>query len=466
MPTNTSATLPHPRWRMPIIGDLLTIDLAKPTQGLARDITAHNGIVEQRIFDFPVIVLSDTGLINDVNDESRWEKHVGHSLRKLRPVAGDGLFTAYNHEPNWAKAHAILMPAFTKAAMESYHPTMTATVAELIDAWSNRADTEAWIDVPAEANRLTTEIVARAGIGHSFNKLDDTTDDPFITTVLRELKYANRRTDAIPFYEKLFGQGQRRQHQQDKVWLREQIATIINARRDAGSHTGSADMLDYMLNTADPATGESLDDGNITNQILTLLVAGSETSANAISFALHYLANNPDITEAAQAEIDQRWPERAFPDIAFDDVARLRYLRRIVDETLRLWPVAPGYFRQAKTATTIGDGKYQFDKGDWVFVLLLAAHRDTTTWGPDADQFRPDRFLPENIRTLPPHIYKPFGTGARACIGRQFALHEIMLTLAAVLHQFTLEPERGYQLKVSETLTLKPDALRLRLHRR
>ena len=464
-PTATTP-LPHPRWRLPILGDLLTIDLAKPSQGLARDITAHNGIVEQRIFDFPVIVLSDTGLINDVNDETRWEKHVGHSLRKLRPVAGDGLFTAYNHEPNWATAHAILMPAFTKAAMESYHPTMTATVAELVDAWSSRANTDAWIDVPAESNRLTTEIVARAGIGHSFNKLDDTSDDPFITTVLRELKYANRRTDAIPFYEKLFGKGQRQQHQRDKKWLREQIATIINDRRNAGPHTGRADMLDYMLNTADPATGATLDDANITNQILTLLVAGSETSANAIGFALHYLANHPDIAAEAQAEIDQRRPERSFPDIAFDDVARLRYLRRIVDETLRLWPVAPGYFRQAKTTTAIGDGQYQFNEGDWVFVLLLAAHRDTATWGDDADQFRPDRFLPDNIRALPPHIYKPFGTGARACIGRQFALHEIMLTLAAVLHQFTLEPERGYQLKVSETLTLKPDALRLRLHRR
>ncbi len=297
------------------------------------------------------------------------------------------------------------MPAFTKAAMESYHPTMTATVAELVDAWSSRADTDAWIDVPAESNRLTTEIVARAGIGHSFNKLDDTSDDPpFITTVLRELKYANRRTDAIPFYEKLFGKGQRQQHQQDKKWLREQIATIINDRRNAGPHTGPRDMLDYMLNTADPATGATLDDANITNQILTLLVAGSETSANAIGFALHYLANHPDIAAEAQAEIDQRWPERSVPpDIAFDDVARLRYLRRIVDETLRLWPVAPGYFRQAKTTTAIGDGQYQFDKGDWVFVLLLAAHRDTATWGgDDADQFRPDRFLPDNIRALPP----------------------------------------------------------------
>lgn len=466
MTSTSSASLPHPRWRLPILGDLLTIDMAKPTQGLARDITAHGGIVEQRIFNFPVIVLSDTGLINEVNDEATWEKHVGHSLRKLRPVAGDGLFTAYNHEPNWAKAHAILMPAFTKTAMASYHPTMAATVAELIDAWSARADTTSWIDVPAEANRLTTEIVARAGIGHSFNKLGDTSDDPFIATVLRELKYANRRTDAIPFYETLFGKGQRRQHQQDKVWLREQVATIIDARRRAGAHAGPQDMLDFMLNTADPSTGEYLDDANIANQILTLLVAGSETSANAISFALHYLANNPDVLAAAQAEIDQRWPERSFPDIAFDDVARLRFLRRIVDETLRLWPVAPGYFRQAKTTTAIGDGKYQFEKGDWVFVLLLAAHRDTATWGDDADQFRPDRFLPDTIRALPPHIYKPFGTGARACIGRQFALHEIMLTLAATLHQFTLEPERDYKLQVSETLTLKPDNLRLRVHRR
>ena len=458
--------LPHPRWRLPIVGDLLTIDLGKPCQGLVRDVIEHNGIVEQRIFSFPVIVISDVGLVTDVNDENHWEKHVGHSLRKLRPVAGDGLFTAYNHEPNWRKAHNILMPAFTKAAMECYHPTMTATIRELTDAWTARSDIPSWIDIPADTNRLTTEIIARAGIGHSFNTLSDTSEDPFITTVLRELEYANRRTDAIPFYEQIFGRSKRRQHQHDKAWLHKHIATIIDDRRNVGPHTGPGDMLDIMLNSPDPDTGETLDDTNIANQILTLLVAGSETSANAIAFALYFLATNPAVAAAARTEIDQHWPDRTFPDIGFDQVARLRCLRRVVDETLRLWPVAPGYFRQAKTDITIGAGKYHFTTGDWVFVLLLAAHRDTTTWGPDADQFRPDRFLPDNIRAMPPHIYKPFGTGARACVGRQFALHEIILTLAAVLHQFDLEPEPGYQLKVSETLTLKPDALRLRLHRR
>lgn len=453
-----TAALPHPRWRLPILGDLLTLDMAKPSQGLVREITRHDGIVEQRIFDFPVVVISSTELINEVNDESRWEKHVGHSLRKLRPVAGDGLFTAYNDEPNWAKAHNILMPAFTKTAMESYHQSMVDTVGELINVWTAAAPS--WVDVPAVANRLTTEIVGRAGIGHSFTTMGATGDDPFTVTVLREMRYANRRTDAIPGFDKLFGKGQGHQHVRDKAWLREQLAGIIAERRESGRQSEYPNMLDRMLSCADPDTGERLDDANIANQILTLLVAGSETSANAISFALHFLAQAPDIAAEARAEIDARWGKRTLAEITFDDVAPLRVLRRVVDESLRLWPVAPGYFRQAKADTTLG-GKYPVPANGWVFVLLGAAHRDTSTWGPDADQFRPDRFLSENLRTLPPRVYKPFGVGPRACIGRQFALHEIMLTLAAILHRFEFDPEPGYQLEVSEALTLKPIGLQL-----
>lgn len=456
--TITGNALPHPRWRMPIIGDLLTLDLAKPCQGLAEGIVAHGGIVEQRVFDVPAVVVSRADLVEEVNDEQTWEKHVGHSLRKLRPLAGDGLFTAYNDEPNWHTAHELLMPAFTRAAMQSYHSVMVDTVHEIADAWSRRGG--GWVDVPAEANRLTTEIIGRAGLGHSFGPLDTVSEDPFIATVLRELKYANRRTDAIPFYEKIFGQARRREHLGDKALLRGQIAALLSARRARGVRAEGSDMLDIMLGSG------ALDDAAITNQIITLLVAGSETSANAIAFALHHLAQNPEIAAAARAEVDQTWPTRGLPAPTFDQVAHLRYLRRVVDETLRLWPIAPGYFRQAKTDTTLDRGRYRVEAGDWVFVLLLAAHRDTTTWGPDAATFDPQRFLAERLRALPPRIYKPFGTGARACIGRQFALHEIMLTLAVVLHQFEIEPESDYQLQVSETLTLKPEGLRLRLRLR
>lgn len=453
---------PHSRWRLPIIGDLLTVNMTKPCQGMLRDMETYGGLLEQKIVNFPVIVVSRVDLVEEINNEEHWEKHVGPTLYKLRSVAGDGMFTAYTDEPNWSKAHNILVPAFTKAAMESYHTPMMGIVGEFTDGLT--ASSGEWVDVAAAANRLTTEIIARIGVGTSFTALDRPQDtDPFIEAVLRELTWANRRTDALPLYEKLFCADRRRQHERDKAWLRERTQELIEARRSGGPRPNTPDMLDRMLDTADPETGEKLDDANIINQVLTLLVAGSETSANTIGFALHFLATHPEIAAAARAELDERWPGFEVPDIAFDDVARLRYLRRVVDESLRLWPVAPGYFRKARHETSIDSGRYRFQPGDWVFVLLLAAHRDTATWGPDAAEFRPDRFLPENLRQLDRYIYKPFGTGVRACVGRQFALHEIMLTLAVILHQFDIEPEPGYEIRASEALTLKPEGLRLRL---
>lgn len=455
--------IPHARWRLPIIGDLLTVDFGAPAQGLVTQIRKLDSpIMEQRIFGVAVIVLAGAELINEVNDDTVWEKNVGFSLRRLRPLAGDGLITAFNDEPNWQRAHNILMPVFAKSAMMAYHDTMAATVVELLEAWQRSTD---WLDIADEANRLTIELIARAGFGYSFGKLGDHQDNRFLDAVQRELGFAIRRTGAIPFYEKLFGRTRKRQHYADKAYIRQWVAEVIEARRH-NRGLNQTSILDTMLHTADPDTGERLDDDNIINQVLTLLVAGSETTANTVAFALHHLATNPDVAARARAEVDHQWPARTYPDIAFDDVARLRYLRRVVDETLRLTPVVPGYYRQAKTATSIGAGRYHFQPGDWVFVLLDAAHRDPSAWGPDSHEFNPDRFLADNQRAHRARIYKPFGTGPRSCIGRQFALHEAVLTLAAVLHQFDIEADPGYRLRMTETITYKPAGLKLRLRPR
>jgi unspecific monooxygenase len=335
---------------------------------------------------------------------------------------------------------------------------MAATVRELIVAWDLKSGVRSWIPIPAEANRLMIEIIARVGMDYSFSKLGDGSGNAFVTAFLRELAYADRHTaDNI--------ETRKSQHDADKAEIRRQVASIIEDRRRTLTPGSGDDLLDVLLNSTDPDTGEQLDDDNIINQILTFLVAGSETSANALAFALHFLSANPDVAARARAEVDKCWPFEGFPDIRFDDIYELKYLRRVVDETLRLWPAAPGYFRQARQDTTIGDGEYSFRAGDWVFVHLIAAHR-SDAWGPDANEFNPDRFLPENLSRLPARTYKPFGTGARACLGRRFALHEILLTLAAVLHRYDrLEPRPGYQLSASEAMTLKPVDLQLRLHR-
>ncbi|VBA62333.1 cytochrome P450 [Mycobacterium attenuatum] len=465
MTPHISTPIPHPRFRLPILGDVLTIDREKFSQwGNTQFRELNTGIIELLAGKIRIVGLADAALIEEVNDEIRWEKKIGPSLNNLRALIGDGLFTAHNDEPNWLKAHNILMPAFTRASMRCYHDTMAATAAELVGAWKANTTDEMWIDIPAEANRLTIEMIGRAGVGYSFGKLTEPGENPLIAAIQRELHYA-RFVRRIPGYETLFGRKRKYQHDADLRYARSRVADIIEARRLNLTPEPGNDMLDIMLHSVDRASGDRLDNDNIINQIMTLLIAGSETSANTIAFALHFLSIYPDVAARARCEVDKLWPDPTAPNIDFDDVPKLRYLRRVIDETLRLWPVAPGYSRQARQDTSIGNGKYHFRTGDFVIVFLLAAHR-SDAWGPDADEFNPDRFLPENLRKLPPHTYKPFGTGPRACIGRQFAFHEILLTLAAVLHHFDLEPSPGYHLSVSEPLTLKPAGFQLRLHQR
>ena len=189
--------LPHPPRRLPLLGDVLTTDFAKPCQRLTQQARDLGPVFEQKLFGYPAVIVTGPRAIDEVNNEELWEKHIGHSLMKLRPLAGDGLFTAFNREPNWAKAHNILLPAFAKTAMADYHAAITGTVHELTDMWS-AGSARSWIDVPADSNTLTFEIMSRAGLSHSFGAMGDPNGSPFVETMVRELTNANRRTDVLP----------------------------------------------------------------------------------------------------------------------------------------------------------------------------------------------------------------------------------------------------------------------------
>lgn len=460
--TYPNLELPHPPWRVPLLGDILSINPVKPTQTSLSNAKTLGGIFERKIVDFPVVIVSDAQLIAEINDESNWHKHLAVIFRKLRPIVRDGLFTARNDEPNWQRAHNILAPAFTKSAMQGYHAAMTSVAQDLVGYWTAREGQ--WLDVPADMNRFTLEVIARTGFDFTFESFARTDEDPFVAAMLRGLTYVSRSANMPPIVQKTVGRRRATQHAKDITYVQGVVDDVIATRRRENRLGEHGDLLDLMLTAKDPDSGECLDDNNIRNQILTFLVAGHETSAGVLAFALYFLANNPHIAANARAEIDERFPDRRRPEFAYDDIAKLRYLRRVVDETLRLWPIAPGYFREAKHDTTIG-GKYRFRRGDWVFVLTLAAHRDPSAWGDDANVFDPDRFLPDRLRTLGSYVYKPWGTGLRACIGRQFAYHEILLALASLVHAFEFEAEPGYDLdgNVIEQITLKPNGFRLRV---
>ncbi|MEU1496592.1 cytochrome P450 [Streptomyces sp. NPDC005732] len=452
--------IPRPPHRIPVLGDVIGSHVRSPLQDSMRFGRQLGPIFRRRAFGKEIVFVWGADLAAELADETRFAKHVGLGVANLRPVAGDGLFTAYNHEPNWQLAHDVLAPGFSREAMEGYHPMMLAVAERLTDRWDAERAAGRAVDVPADMTKLTLETIARTGFGHDFGSFERSRPHPFVTAMVGTLTYAQRLNVLPAPLAPVVLRGATRRNAADMAYLNRTVDALVAARRGS---TGEGDLLDRMLETAHPETGERLTPENIRRQVITFLVAGHETTSGALSFALHYLSRHPGIAARARAEVDRVWGDTARP--GYDQVAKLRYVRRILDESLRLWPTAPAFAREAREDTVLG-GVHPMRRGAWTLVLTTMLHRDPDVWGADAEAFDPDRFDARAVRSRPGHTFKPFGTGARACIGRQFALHEATLVLGLLLRRYELRPELGYRLRIAERLTLMPEGLRLHLDER
>ena len=442
--------LPHPGRRLPLIGDVLSFDADTPSQS-AMKLAQLGPVFEFRFLGARYVVAAGSDVVAELNDESRFCKHVGPDIEALRLLGGDGLFTAYNDEPNWQKAHDVLMPAFSQQAMRQYHAIMFDVADELTTRWDERET----VDVSADATRATLETIGRCAAGHPFGAFDSEDPHPFVEHMVAGLKGSDRvgvlRQTFLPRW---FARRAER-HVLVHAAAMHRIADEIVAERLREGPGRHDDLLELMLQS-------DLEPANIRYQLINFLVAGHETTSGALSFALYFLARHPEIADRARAEIAEVWGEQQRPD--FELIAKLRYVRRVFDEALRLHPTVPGYYRAARDDTLLA-GVHPMRKGDWVLALTMTLHRDPR-WGDDPDAFDPDRFAPENVKARPAGLYKPFGTGPRSCIGRQFALHEAVLLLAVLLRRYELIPDPDYELQVAERLTLMPKDFHLTLRRR
>jgi cytochrome P450/NADPH-cytochrome P450 reductase len=234
------------------------------------------------------------------------------------------------------------------------------------------------------------------------------------------------------------------------------VDSIIAERKQQGDAADNTDLLGRMLEGRDPSTREGLDEENIRNQCITFLIAGHETTSGLLSFAIYFLLKNPDVLRRARAEVDEVFGGTRAP--TFSQIHRLTYVTQVLNEALRLWPTAPGFNRYAREDTVIR-GRYRLPAGTSTMVMLPALHRDQSVWGSDADEYNPDHVAPDKLSALPPNAYKPFGTGQRACIGRQFAIQEAILVLGLLLQRFDFIDTFDYELKIKTTLTIKPDEM-------
>ena len=230
--------------------------------------------------------------------------------------------------------------------------------------------------------------------------------------------------------------------------LRGAVDYVISKRRRDPAE--KADLLSMLMHAHDEETGETMTDQQLSVEVMTFLLAGQETTSLALTWTWYLLSQNPAAREQFERELDVvlhgRPPE-------YSDLADLPYLRMVVDEAMRLYPPAWGFSRQALSDDTLSG--FRLPRGWLAFVVPYALHRHPRYW-QNPESFDPERFSPERSADRPKFVYLPFGAGPRRCIGDQFALIEIHLTLATFAQSYRLQLVPGHKVDPWPLITLRP----------
>src|SRR3954467_12177402 len=255
--------IPQPPTK-PVVGNMLSLDSAAPVQHLTRLAKELGPIFWLDMMGSPIVVVSGHDLVDELSDEKRSDKTVRGALRRVRAVGGDGLFTVDTREPNWSKAHNILLQPFGNRAMQSYHPSMVDIAEQLVNKWERlNADDE--IDVVHDMTALTLDTIGLCGFDYRFNSFYRRDYHPFVEGLVRALETI-MMTRGLPL-EHLWMHRRRAVLAEDVAFMNKMVDEIVAERRknaEAGVASADAkkDMLNAMMSGVDRATGEQLDGVN------------------------------------------------------------------------------------------------------------------------------------------------------------------------------------------------------------
>ena len=416
--------IPHPP-KKPVVGNMLSLDPNAPVQDLVRLTKELGPIFWLDMMGAPLVIVSGHDLIDELSDEKRFDKAVRGSLRRVRAVGGDGLFTADTSEPNWSKAHNILMQPFGNRAMTSYHASMVDIAEQLVKKWE-RLNGDEEIDVVHDMTALTLDTIGLCGFDYRFNSFYRRDYHPFVESLVRSLETI-MMTRGLPL-EGLWLQKRRRDLAQDVAFMNKMVDEIIAERRgNAEAAEGKKDMLGAMMTGVDRATGEQLDDVNIRYQINTFLIAGHETTSGLLSCTLYALLKHPDVLKKAYEEVDRVLGPDVDARPTYQQVTQLTYITQILKEALRLWPPAPAYGIAPLKDETLG-GKYKLRKNTFITVLVHGAAPRSQRLGTEPGQVRSGEFQQggrsqaadqrlEAVRQRPARLHRPRLCDARGGAG-------------------------------------------------
>lgn len=360
----------------------------------------------------------------------------------LNLLAPDSLITLDGER--WLARRRLAQPAFHRKTIAALAQGMTESALASAERWRAPAAEGRPLDMAHEMMRLTLHIAGKAlfgvDVGGEANAIGQA-----VTEAVHYFAYRSRTVFPIPLWAPT---PRNRRFRAAGRLLDDVVDGIIRQRRSRGEY--GEDLLSLLMQAVDDETGARLEDRELRDEVRSMMGAGHETTANLLTWALYLLSQNPEAEASLHRELDEALAGRP---PGFDDLAALPYTRRVLDETLRLYPPAWAMARTSLQADEVGG--YPIPARSGITLSAYVTHRRPDFW-PEPERFDPDRFTPERAQARPPFAYFPFGGGPRQCIGNVFALTEAALVLAALAQRYSLRLVPGHPVSPEPLMTLRP----------
>ncbi len=363
-----------------------------------------------------------------------------YDYRVLKQTLGNGLVT--NDGEDWTRQRKLMQPMFHHKVVNAFDEAINGFTSALALQWDQvRPDQP--VALERDMSRVTFQIVAGTLFGSA---IDEHAGE--MTDILDVININTKTLDAFFTLYPRIPTAHNLKFRKVMSRLDHIIYKVINARRARGIQT--RDLLDRLLSVRDEQSGLGMEEKQIRDEVVTLMLAGHETSATALQWTFYTLSQYPEVEAELLEELDRVLGGR--PATA-SDLAQLPYLKQVVQETMRLFPPVWGIARKSVEAQVFGG--YQLPAGAYLAITPYALHRHPEHW-PEPERFDPARFSPQNSQGRHPYSYIPFAAGPRTCIGVGMSMLEIQLILAQLLQRYRVRMLPGHPVVPQATITYRP----------